>query len=476
MYLAGLGDARTAIRQYVFWQVVYRARIGSAYYESVQSIADSFGVTYKAAWNILDDFPVVTREGSAGQRKRRWRISGRPSRAGKWARVVSGKMETATAGNSPERGNHDPTSEGTQFPQTGESNSPERGILDSSEQGNPIPPNGGIHREKVLDVREERKVSERRPLASDAPTSSHGTQTSRQEGKEVDKLNGNLDGLLDASSMAVPTGTPTPQVAPPPLPHGRPEGDAPAKARWLFEEFRRQCHVAAPSVRLYPISELDCNVASDLAREFPLAEAQWSSSLSRWAAGVDSKAASSLVIRNFAGWHRKAHRKRGPKWQPEQPAKRAPPGKPMPPCDSIGPTMRNTFAGGASRDAVWQACKTWGVVLSAHWLSQSAGPGEASRAIKDCIDAHVGTDIGRSDVRGVLGATQRWERETGPLGLAMSDWRKELADAISKVGPFKPFPSRGYDREDVAMFVKGMASKKVAVAQGRPSAQAQGAP
>ena len=79
MYLAGLSNYTTAIRQYVFWQVVHYARIKSSYYESVKSIANSFGITYQTAWCILHKFPLVSREGKTGQCKRKWQINWHPS-------------------------------------------------------------------------------------------------------------------------------------------------------------------------------------------------------------------------------------------------------------------------------------------------------------------------------------------------------------------------------------------------------------
>ena len=104
---------------------------------------------------------------------------------------------------------------------------------------------------------------------------------------------------------------------------------------------------------------------------------------------------------------------------------------------------------------------SWGIVLTAHWLSQSVGREKACGAVKDCIDAHVKTKIGKIDVRCILAATARWGRETGPLGLAMSDWRDELAGAVSKVGPFEPFPSKDYDKATVKLFVEGLANQPV---------------
>jgi hypothetical protein len=122
--------------------------------------------------------------------------------------------------------------------------------------------------------------------------------------------------------------------------------------------------------------------------------------------------------------------------------------------DSIGISMDMIFSSCPYQDAVWKACKSWGVVLVANWIAFKNG--NYKQDIKVCLESHIATESGKADIRDILSATQRWEHTTKLHNMAMSDWRMVLTEIISKVGIYHEFDPRESDSESVATFIKNI--------------------
>jgi hypothetical protein len=197
-----------------------------------------------------------------------------------------------------------------------------------------------------------------------------------------------------------------------------------------------------------------------------VSDVRWSTLLDSWISDLSSSPfieSRDLTISAFERWLKKSLGK-GHRGEQRNSKPRAPtvvsPTSDDEMRDSIGATMTDIFTSESRRDAIWTACKLWGVILTAQWLSLS-GSEDACFEVKECLMSHMGTSYGRIDVRDSMSATLRWETATTAYGMAMSDWRERLSDLISQVGPFQPYPTRGTETATVTAFVK--ANRSVAI-------------
>lgn len=253
----GYVDPPEAIRMYVACGVIWHARLGKPYYESIRTIADLLGVSRGAARQVLRRTPNLRRE----------------RKDGRWAWKLS-KLGKKTR----------------QF--LGEDSSPVPSMEDEEGGYAHVPTGGYAHV----------------PIEGESPGYAHVPQlknTPHLDGREGDG-SGFVPGAKTASCQ---------------IPRREPDFDdgLPPSKEDLLKEFLLSCQEAHPDVHVHGFmgakggKPLDLDVAGELCSDYPLmTAAAWRRSVSRWLAATPG-GSDRLVIRAFKKWFRRTPGGRHPR-------------------------------------------------------------------------------------------------------------------------------------------------------------------